>query len=292
MNSVTTVIVIIIAVIVILAIGAAIYRLTQKRRSDRLHERFGPEYDRAVERADDRRGAESELLEREKRHKELELRTLDAGQQRQFEQRWSDVQRDFVDGPAKAVHHADRLVVDVMSARGYPVDDFDQRADDLSVKYPKVTQHYREARRIARANERGEVSTEELRTAVTSYRSLVDALLHDSDGPKSDSARTDSVRTDSARRDTDQLKARRDSNGQQGNNGRRGDDPRGDDPRGDDPRGDDPRGDDPRGDDQREHDRRDAERGSDRPAGDRPRTEHDDDRPKARHGSNGQEGTV
>jgi hypothetical protein len=277
MNSVTTVIVIIIAVIVILAIGAAIYRLTQKRRSDRLHERFGPEYDRAVERADDRRGAESELLEREKRHKELELRTLDAGQQRQFEQRWSDVQRDFVDGPAKAVHHADRLVVDVMSARGYPVDDFDQRADDLSVKYPKVTQHYREARRIARANERGEVSTEELRTAVTSYRSLVDALLHDSDGPKSDSARTDS-----ARRDTDQLKARRDSNGQQGNNGRRGDDPR----------GDDPRGDDPRGDDQREHDRRDAERGSDRPAGDRPRTEHDDDRPKARHGSNGQEGTV
>ncbi|MCU1652098.1 MAG: hypothetical protein JWQ60_3247, partial [Pseudonocardia sp.] len=87
MNSVTTVIVIIIAVIVILAIGAAIYRLTQKRRSDRLHERFGPEYDRAVERADDRRGAESELLEREKRHRELELRTLDAGQQRQFEQR-------------------------------------------------------------------------------------------------------------------------------------------------------------------------------------------------------------
>src|SRR5882757_6068963 len=190
MNSVTTVIVIIIAVIVILAIGAAIYRLTQKRRSDRLHERFGPEYDRAVERADDRRGAE-------------------------------------------AVHHADRLVVDVMSARGYPVDDFDQRADDLSVKYPKVTQHYREARRIARANERGEVSTEELRTAVTSYRSLVDALLQDSDGPKSDSARTDSARTDSARtdsarRDTDQLKARRDSNGQRGNNGRRGDDPRGD----------------------------------------------------------------
>jgi hypothetical protein len=277
MNSVTTVIVIIVAVIVILAIGAAIYRLTQKRRSDRLHERFGPEYDRAVERADDRRGAESELLEREKRHKELELRTLDAGQQRQFEQRWSDVQRDFVDGPGKAVHHADRLVVDVMSARGYPVDDFDQRADDLSVKYPKVTQHYREARRIARANERGEVSTEELRTAVTSYRSLVDALLHDSDGPKSDSARTDSARTDSPRRDTDQLKARRDSNGQRGNNGRRGDDPRGDDLR---------------GDDQRERDRRDAERGSDRPAGDRPRTEHDDDRPKARHGSNGQEGTV
>jgi hypothetical protein len=188
MNSATLTIVIVIAVIVILAIGAAVYRLGQKRRSERLHERFGPEYDRAVEHADGRKGAESELRAREKRHQDLELRTLDVGQQRQFEQRWSDVQRDFVDGPGRAVHRADRLVVDVMSARGYPVDDFDQRADDLSVRYPKVTQHYREARRIAHANERGEAGTEELRTAVTSYRSLVDALLHDDDRSRSGSA--------------------------------------------------------------------------------------------------------
>jgi hypothetical protein len=185
MNSATLTIVIIIAVIVILAIGAAVYRLGQKRRSAQLQERFGPEYDHAVGNSDDRRGAESELRAREKRHQELELRTLDAGQQREFERRWSEVQRDFVDGPGQAVQHADRLVVDVMSARGYPVDDFDRRADDLSVQYPKVTQRYREARRIATANERGEVGTEELRTAVTSYRSLVDALLHDDDQPRS-----------------------------------------------------------------------------------------------------------
>jgi hypothetical protein len=284
MNSATTIIVIIIAVIVILAIGAAMYRLAQKRRSDRLHEQFGPEYDRAVDRADGRRGAESELLEREKRHKELELRTLDAGQQRQFEQRWSDVQRDFVDGPAQAVQHADRLVVDVMSARGYPVDDFDQRADDLSVKYPKVTQHYREARRIARANERGEANTEELRTAVTSYRSLVDALLHDHDGPRSEN-----TRVDGERRDTDQLKARRDNNGhrddsvRRDNNGQRDNNGR---------RAAELSGDDLREHDLHEHDRRDDERDGDRRTDDQPRTEHDDDRPKARHGSNGQEGTV
>jgi hypothetical protein len=185
MNSATLTIVIVIAVIVILAIGAAVYRLGQKRRSEQLQERFGPEYDRAVDRADGRRDAESQLRAREKRHQELELRPLDAGQQRQFEERWSDVQRDFVDGPGRAVHRADRLVVDVMSARGYPVDDFDQRADDLSVRYPKVTQHYREARRIARDNERGEAGTEELRNAVTSYRSLVDALLHDDDRARS-----------------------------------------------------------------------------------------------------------
>jgi len=71
-----------------------------------------------------------------------------------------------------------------MSARGYPVDDFDQRGRSLRA-YPKVTQRYREARWIARANERGEVGTEELRNAVTSYRSLVDALLHDDDRSRS-----------------------------------------------------------------------------------------------------------
>lgn len=214
MNSATLTIVIIIVVIVILAIGAAVYRMTQKRRSEQLREKFGPEYDRTVNSSDDRKGAESELRAREKRHQELQLRPLDAGQQRQFEQRWSEVQRDFVDGPGQAVHRADRLVVDVMSARGYPVDDFDQRADDLSVQYPKVTQRYREARRISTANERGEAGTEELRTAVTSYRSLVDALLHDDERPRSggDRADTEDRRTvsehaDSRRADSDNPSA-------------------------------------------------------------------------------------
>jgi hypothetical protein len=82
------------------------------------------------------------------------------------------------------VRNADLLVVEVMSARGYPVDDFDQQADDLSVSHPEVTQRYREARRIAQANEDGNVDTEDLRQAVTSYRSLVQALLAD-DGDQS-----------------------------------------------------------------------------------------------------------
>ena len=82
-----------------------------------------------------------------------------------------------MDDPNTAVRNADQLVVEVMSARGYPVDDFDQRADDLSVSHPEVTQRYREARRIAQANNDGTVDTEDLRQAVTSYRSLVLALL-------------------------------------------------------------------------------------------------------------------
>jgi hypothetical protein len=89
-----------------------------------------------------------------------------------------------VDDPSDAVRNADRLVVEVMAARGYPVEDFDQRADDLSVSHPEVTQRYREARGIAQANEDGNADTEDLRQAVTSYRSLVLALLGD-DGDRS-----------------------------------------------------------------------------------------------------------
>jgi hypothetical protein len=89
------------------------------------------------------------------------------------------VQGEFVDDPNSAVRNADRLVVDVMSARGYPVEDFDQRADDLSVSHPEITERYREASRIAQANEDGTVDTEDLRQAVTSYRALVLALLAD-----------------------------------------------------------------------------------------------------------------
>jgi hypothetical protein len=193
MNNTTLVIMIVIVVVVLALVGTAAYSMVQKRRSQRLRDQFGPEYERSVEQADNRKTAEADLRDREKRHRKLELRTLDADQHRQFQRRWADVQRSFVDDPSRAVRDADGLVIDVMSARGYPVDDFDQRAEDLSVQYPVVTQHYREARHIARVNERGEADTEELRLAVSSYRSLVDALLDDTDA--SERSRDNNSRT-------------------------------------------------------------------------------------------------
>src|ERR1700754_4751181 len=153
MSTTLLIIIIIIAVIVVAAIAALVYRQMQRRQTERLEERFGREYDRSLDRAEDRSAAESDLREREKRHRELELQPLDEGQQVKFEKRWSDVQREFVDSPSRAVHNADLLIVDVMSARGYPTAEFEQRADDLSVKYPELTHHYREARRISQANE-------------------------------------------------------------------------------------------------------------------------------------------
>jgi type II secretory pathway pseudopilin PulG len=177
MSSVTLIVVIVIAVVVIAAIVVIGYQMARRRQTERLQEQYGPEYDRAIDQAESQREAESELRDRFKRHEQLELRTLDSAEREDFERRWSEVQGEFVDDPSSAVRNADRLVVDVMSARGYPVDDFDQRADDLSVRHARVTEGYREARRIAQANEAGGVDTEYLRQAVTFYRSLIQALL-------------------------------------------------------------------------------------------------------------------
>ncbi len=214
MSNTTLVIVIIVAVVVIAAVAVVAFLGARKKQTENLREQFGPEYDRAARESDDPRKAESELRERQKRHKELELRTLDAGERDQFEGRWKNVQADFVDDPSHAVRQADGLVVEVMSARGYPVEDFDRRADDLSVQYPVVTQHYRDARKISKANEAGTADTEDLRRAVTSYRSLVEALLHDNDGHRDESNRgNDRTDNDSRRADS--------SNGHQADSGTR-----------------------------------------------------------------------
>jgi hypothetical protein len=66
-----------------------------------------------------------------------------------------------------------------MRKRGYPTENFDQRADDISVEHPEVVEHYRAAHQVAMAQERGDAGTEDLRKAAISYRSLVQALLED-----------------------------------------------------------------------------------------------------------------
>ena len=179
MSNITLIIVIVVAVVVVVALVVVGYQMARQRRTAQLRDQYGPEYDRALDQSDNQREAESELRGRSKRHDELELRNLDSSEREEFERRWRDVQGEFVDDPSTAVRNADQLVAEVMSARGYPVEDFDQRADDLSVRHPEVTQRYREARRIAQTNKDGNVDTEDLRQAVTHYRSLVQALLTD-----------------------------------------------------------------------------------------------------------------
>jgi hypothetical protein len=175
----TVVVVIVLVLLVAIVLGVV---LSRRKRSTQLQEHFGPEYERSVSAADgDRKAAEAALAQRQQRREEFDVRGLRPEERDRFRESWNEIQRGFVDDPRQSLHSADLLVVEIMRTRGYPVDDdFDRRADDLSVDHPRVVQHYREARRVRDSD--GEVDTEDQRTAVTSYRSLIDALLGDDDG--------------------------------------------------------------------------------------------------------------
>src|SRR6476659_6254751 len=166
-----------IAVVAAIIIVGVLWRALSTRRTRSLQERFGPEYDRELEKAGGRREAERELAEREKRHDELELRPLSNDARERYIEEWQATQTRFVDDPTGAVSEADDLVQRVMRDRGYPVDDFEQRAADISVEHPDLVERYRTADGIARASERGEASTEDLRHSVRHYRALFVELL-------------------------------------------------------------------------------------------------------------------
>jgi hypothetical protein len=170
-------IIIILLVAVVLALGGMLY--FQRQRTDQLRSRFGPEYDRAIKASGDKTKAETQLLEREKRVKSLSIRPLQRADRERFINSWTDVQAEFVDDPEGSIGHADKLLGDVMSARGYPVSDFDQIAADISVDHPRVVQSYRAAHEIALRHGRGEANTEDLRQAMIHYRSLFEELVTD-----------------------------------------------------------------------------------------------------------------
>jgi hypothetical protein len=182
----TVIVLVVVIVVLVLALIAAGVMLFQRRRTERLQEHYGPEYERSLGQAGSRRAAEAQLTEREKRHRDLDIRDLRSEERDRFAASWADIQREFVDDPKRAVRDADALVLDIMRTRGYPVGDdggdFERRAEDISVEHPDVVQRYREAHTVRDATERGDadaVDTENQRSAVTSYRSLITALLDD-----------------------------------------------------------------------------------------------------------------
>jgi hypothetical protein len=168
-----------IAVGVIVVLALVVWQAMRARRSRNLQQRFGPEYDRTMEGAESRREAEAELAARADRRDSLEIRPLDPASRRHFTTEWQRVQARFIDDPSGAVAEADVLIQAVMSERGYPVDDFDQRAADVSVDHPDVVENYREGHRLARADATGDGTTEDLRRAMQHYRALFDGLVEE-----------------------------------------------------------------------------------------------------------------
>ncbi|WP_406297977.1 hypothetical protein OG948_20795 [Embleya sp. NBC_00888] len=173
----TTATVILIVVIVVVLAAAAVFAGRPMLRRRHLKERFGPEYDRAVEQYGDRREAERNLADRERRHSELTLKPLEPAARERYAIEWTAVQERFVDAPDDAVQEADELITRLMRDRGYPTGAHDKRMELLSVEHGHTLNHYRKAHEIARRSEAGEAQTEDLRQAMIHHRALFDDLL-------------------------------------------------------------------------------------------------------------------
>jgi hypothetical protein len=178
MNTLDTQTLTVLAVVILALVAVGIWLMyRRKQQSERLVQRFGPEYGRAVDQMGSRTKAEEELRAREKRVEKLRIAPLAPADAARFSQEWKTLQGRFVDNPKGVLLEADLLVRELMEKRGYPMGDFESRAADISVDHPAVVDHYRQAQAIAMRDRRGEADTEEMRKAVVHYRALFDELL-------------------------------------------------------------------------------------------------------------------
>jgi hypothetical protein len=171
----TSNVIILVLAIAVVALGAVL--VSQRRRTQKLKAKFGPEYDRLVSTEGNSRRAETVLDAREKRFAKFNIRHLTREECGRFADEWQTVQERFVDDPRRAVAQADQLVNEALRARGYPMGDFEQQAADVSVEHPRVVEEYRAAHDIAVRDRRGQATTEELRRAMQHYRALFEQVL-------------------------------------------------------------------------------------------------------------------
>lgn len=176
MSSYLEIAIIVVAILVIIGIVVAVVG-ARRRRSQQLRQSFGPEYDRTVEATGSAPAAERELAARQERRRGFDVRPLGAVERQRYTNEWTVIQQRFVDEPSQAVGEADRLVSAVMAERGYPMQDFDRTADDVSVDHPHEVADYRAAHAVALSGDGA--STEQMRIAMQRYRSLFDSLLRD-----------------------------------------------------------------------------------------------------------------
>jgi FtsZ-interacting cell division protein ZipA len=168
---------VLIAVVAVILIAVVVWSVFSKRRTTALRDQFGPEYDRTLQQTDSRREAETDLSARRERREQLDIRPLTTAAQKRYSSQWQQVQSRFVDQPAASLGQADELVMEVMRERGYPMDDFEQRASDISVDHPEMVEHYRAGQAVSRSAASSDATTEDMRQGLVHYRALFEELL-------------------------------------------------------------------------------------------------------------------
>jgi hypothetical protein len=185
MNNSALIIGVVVAIFVVLVIAL----IVKSQRSQRLKSRFGPEYKRAVAETGNKTQAEAKLEKLAKRVQSFKINDLPATARADFVSAWQRIQGRFVDDPKTALTDADQLIQKIMTARGYPVTDFEQRAADLSVDHPQIVENYRSGHDIAVRHSQGRASTEDMRQAMIHYRTLFAELAGEPDLTRSTAAR-------------------------------------------------------------------------------------------------------
>jgi hypothetical protein len=166
----------------VVVLGLVFWLIARRRNTAALREHFGDEYDRTVEARGGVGKAERDLEEREERVHKLDIRPLGPKERSEFIDEWREVKAVFVDSPVEAVHHADRLLARIMTARGFPMADFDRRYEDLTVDHGEVARHYRDGHDIVLRDAKGTASTEDLRQAMIHFEALFDDLVNEVTG--------------------------------------------------------------------------------------------------------------
>ena len=130
---------IMIAVVIVALLAIAAWFVYQRTQSRKLQERFGPEYDRTVDRLGSQTKAEAELRAREKRVEKFNIVPLARAEATRLSQSWNALQQRFVADPKGAVVQADALVRELMQKRGFPMGDFERRAAEGRREAERVT---------------------------------------------------------------------------------------------------------------------------------------------------------
>jgi hypothetical protein len=180
-----------IIVVVLAAVVVLVVLTMRQRRTRNLKQTFGTEYDRAIQAAGNPRDAEAELESRRSRREALNIRELSPESATKYEAQWKEIQVRFVDAPDTSLREADTLLGEVMRERGYPVEEFDQRAADISVDHPDLVQSYRAAHEVSTRTGRGTASTDDLRIALQRYRDMFIELLGPRERISSDAAQSE-----------------------------------------------------------------------------------------------------
>jgi predicted exporter len=177
-------------VVVVIVAGIAIAWLAVNQRSKRLRERFGPEYTRTLEETGSKTRAEAKLEKLQKRVEHYKITPLSSDARARFVASWHKIQSRFVDDPRGALAEVDKLIQEIMSARGYPMADFEQRAADISVDHPQVVEQYRAGHEVSLQHAQGRASTEDMRQAMIHYRTLFAELADEPELTHSASVRS------------------------------------------------------------------------------------------------------